>query len=147
MICSYNKNSKKFASFFRAIYTQIRIFLKFKSKQTNFKGNNFFTHYKTEKVSEMDALNARFAEELFVKVNQEWLSECVNFFMAQGSNISENELYERAISQLMLEDISIACMPSLTNEFRFQKNIWTLNKNLFLQMQYLIDICKLHLNM
>lgn len=82
----------------------------------------------------------RFAEQ-HISVDQDWLAGCVEWFLSETPQISNEDLYKNAYEQWLLSDLvesGIKCLPqaaSNRNEFEFTGNY-------ALQMQYLIDIGK-----
>lgn len=84
----------------------------------------------------------RFQTEFYSKIKLAWLNDCVNFFLTQQPGSSFIDIFEGVIEQILLEDIKNVCDITIPNEFRTRSDIWTLNKNLFLQMQFIVEISK-----
>ena len=77
-----------------------------------------------------------------IKVRNEWIEDCVNFFVNQMPNIDDTLLYQQAYEQFLLADLKNASnlvIPSMVLE---KKKPFTLNGNFVLQINYLIDIGK-----
>lgn len=85
--------------------------------------------------------NRRFAQQ-FISVDPDWISGCVEWFLSETPQISNEDLYKKAYEQWLLSDLAesgIKCLPpavqSNRNEFEFQGSF-------ALQVKYLIDIGK-----
>lgn len=95
----------------------------------------------------VDLIGTRINNELHCKIRREWLNDCVKFFKQNEPQISEDKLYKSTLDQLYLETIQNVCSPIIPNEFRTRKDIWTMNQSLFLQMTFIIEICKFFLQL
>lgn len=90
-----------------------------------------------------DAINNHLVQELSAKVKQNWLRDCINYFKENEPHFSFNELLEGVKEQLFLANYKDSCDPVIPTTFKNRKDIWMLNQSLFLQMQFLVDICEL----
>ena len=93
----------------------------------------------------VDSIETRIKKELHCKIRREWLNDCVKFFKGEEPQISENKLYQSTLDQLYIETIENICIPTIPREFQTRKDIWTMNQNLFLQMTFIVEICKFFL--
>lgn len=75
-----------------------------------------------------------------IKPKQDWISDCINYFISQEPNISKEALYEQALEQFILADASEASNPVIPETILQKKEAFTLNGTFVLQMQFLIDI-------
>lgn len=90
----------------------------------------------------VDLIATRINKELNCKIKRDWLNDCVLFFKENDPQISENELYQSAVDQLILESIGNVCNPLIPSDFQTRNGIWTMNQNLFLQMNFIVEICE-----
>lgn len=93
----------------------------------------------------IEAVKSRLVRELSVKIKINWLTDCVNYFIENEAGISHDELFRNTKEQLLLANYSHACDPVISMQLRNTETIWTFRENLFLQMQFIVDICKLKL--
>ena len=103
-------------------------------------------------------VHTRFTENS-IQVDEEWLSgyiavriflsnkicltfylfSCVDYFISEDSNISNGNLYERALEQFRLSDIceiGLRSLPIVNSEPTELKGQYVV------QIQFLVDICK-----
>lgn len=77
-----------------------------------------------------------------IKVKNDWICECLNFFLSQSPRMSDEELFQAAIEQFLLADVKEASIPVIPPTIQQNKQSFTLSGNFVLQMQFLIDIGK-----
>lgn len=77
-----------------------------------------------------------------IKVRNDWIEECVKFFVNQVPNIDDQTLYQQAFEQFLLADFKDASNPVIPSTILENKQIFTLNDNFVLQLNFLIDIGK-----
>lgn len=65
---------------------------------------------------------------------------CIEFFLAEEPNISNNELFAQAEEQWELSDLCDSGMRCLPETITTQKKLHTINGTFALQLQYLLDI-------
>jgi hypothetical protein len=97
----------------------------------------------TNLVIKTNAINAKLIRELGVKIQKDWISECVNFFHEQNE-MSTDELIENVKTQFYLANINETSSPVIPDTFANKKDQWTFNagSKIVLQMQYILEICK-----
>jgi hypothetical protein len=92
--------------------------------------------------SQIEVLTRRLAKDININIERNWLNECMAYFQSMGSN-GLDDLYDKVVQQILLAGIeNVLAVPSIPNEFKTTKSIWILQKNLFLQMQSIIEISK-----
>jgi hypothetical protein len=92
--------------------------------------------------TQFEAVRNRLVQEMSINIKPDWLVDCVNYFLQNDPSISIDNLFNGTIEQLLLTHYAHACDPVIPNELRTVTTIWTLKENLFLQMQFLVDICE-----
>lgn len=92
--------------------------------------------------SQVDLMATRINKELNCKIKLDWLNDCVCFFKNEDPQISEKKLYSSSLEQIFLETIENVCDPIIPNDFQTRRDIWTMNQSLFLQMNFIIEICE-----
>lgn len=94
--------------------------------------------------TKVETIKNRLVQELNVNIKINWLDDCVNYFVQDNPEIQIDSLYKSARTQLLLANYQHACDPVIPNAFRTgsAELIWTFKETLFLQMQFILDICK-----
>lgn len=92
--------------------------------------------------TQVEAVKTRLVQELNVKIKLDWLGDCVNFFKQNDPRIAFDKLYESTKEQLLLANYAHACDPVISNAFRTINTTWNFKEKLFLQMEFIVDICK-----
>lgn len=93
--------------------------------------------------TQVETVKNRLKQELYVNIKQNWLEDCVNYFVHSDPQIGIDNLYKNTKTQLLLANYPHFCDPVIPNSFRTVDTTWTYRGNLFLQMQFILDICKL----
>lgn len=83
----------------------------------------------------------RFAEQ-YISVDQDWLSGCVEWFLSETPEISNEDLHKSAYEQWLLSDLAESGIGCLPQAVRSNRNVFEFTGNYALQMKYLIDIGK-----
>lgn len=77
-----------------------------------------------------------------IKVKNNWITECVNFFSSENPGISVNELKSTVFEQFLLSEAKDSFNPVIPATIQQKEEPFTLNGTFVLQLQFLIDICK-----
>lgn len=80
-----------------------------------------------------------------IKVKQIWLTECVEYFSANG--YIGDYLFEAVLEQFLNSDVKDSSNPVIPATVIQKKDSFTLNGTFVLQMMHLIDICKMHIEL
>ena len=90
------------------------------------------------------SISSRLSEEMCANIQDEWLTECTNFFIQRDSTCEFSSLYENVKEQFLLSNFTDSANRVVDRLFASKRQGvgWDLNQNLLLQMQYLIEICK-----
>lgn len=75
-----------------------------------------------------------------IKVKNDWIEECVKFFIEQSPNIDDETLYQQAMEQWLVADVADASNVVIPTTILQKKEPFTLNGTFVLQLQFLIDI-------
>jgi RecQ-mediated genome instability protein 1 len=82
-----------------------------------------------------------------IRVQADWLSGCVTFFLQENPRIKNQELNQNAYDQWLLANLADMAIP-YTQELRKIEeeptSIQTINGKFALQLQYILDVCKSH---
>lgn len=82
-------------------------------------------------------------KELCLNMQDEWLTECIKYFIQRDGFDNLNSLYDNVKDQLLLANIVDASNRVISEMFFTKKNCeWMFNDKLFLQMQFIVEICK-----
>lgn len=79
-----------------------------------------------------------------IKVKDDWLRECVQFFIGQTPGIDNGTLYQQVLEQFLLSDLKESSNPVIPSTILQNKQRFTLNGTFVLQLQFLIDIGKFY---
>ncbi|XP_070502730.1 recQ-mediated genome instability protein 1-like [Chironomus tepperi] len=90
--------------------------------------------------SRISFVRSKLVSDIKAKVQEDWLKECVSYFVQSEPGISNNQLYENVKDQFCLANISDTSNKVLSDTFVTKKDPWTLKESLLLQMQYILDI-------
>jgi hypothetical protein len=92
----------------------------------------------------IQAIRARLIQELHANIQDDWLSECVNYFVERDSNYNVNSLYESVKDQFLLANITDSSGSVISDSFFTKKRDfeWIMNNKMILQMQQILDICE-----
>ncbi|CRK95021.1 CLUMA_CG008507, isoform A [Clunio marinus] len=90
----------------------------------------------------VDYVKSKLLSTHVVKVKNDWIVECVKFFISQSRNIDNSQLYLQAYEQFLLADVKEASNPVIPMTVLRNKQPFTLNGTFLLQMQFLIDIAE-----
>lgn len=83
--------------------------------------------------------NRRFNEQ-HISVDQDWLTGCVEWFLSDNPQISNDDLYKSAHEQWLLSDLAESGAKCLPQSVLNNKNEFKFTGNHALQMQHLLDI-------
>lgn len=86
-------------------------------------------------------INRRFKDQ-YISVDEDWLNGCVEWFLSENSQISNDELFQKAYEQWLLSDLIESGVKCLPQSVQNNKNEFEVTGNYALQMQFLIDIGK-----
>lgn len=75
-----------------------------------------------------------------IKVKDDWIRECVNFFISQEPVIDNETLYQQVMEQFLLSDMKESSNPVIPVTVLQKKQAFTLNGTFILQMQFIVDI-------
>lgn len=92
--------------------------------------------------SRADIVKQKLSSNNFIKVKDDWIRECVNFFISQAPAIDNETLYQQVIEQFLLSDLKDASVAVIPQSIFQNKTAFTLNGTFILQLQSLLDICK-----
>lgn len=92
--------------------------------------------------SRISFVRSKLTSDIKAKVQEDWLKECVSYFVQSDSTINNNQLYENVKDQFCLANLSDTSLKVLPDTFVTKKDPWTLKESLLLQMQFILDICK-----
>lgn len=81
----------------------------------------------------------RFSEE-HISVDQDWIQGCIEYFLSENPQISNENLFKSALEQWLLSDLAESGEKCLPDSVLSNKNEFVLNGKYVVQMQYLIDI-------
>lgn len=88
-------------------------------------------------------INARLSDDIKAKVQHDWLKDCVAYFLNDNPSMDNKLLYSSVLEQYTLANMSDTSHPAISATFQSKKDPWTLKESMLLQMQYIVDICKL----
>lgn len=92
--------------------------------------------------SRISFVRSKLTSDIKAKVQEDWLKECVSYFVQSDPGINNNQLYENVKDQFCLANLSDTSHKVLPDMFVTKKDPWTLKESLLLQMQFILDICK-----
>lgn len=90
----------------------------------------------------INSVRSKLLSEDKIKVKNNWLEECVLFFIGQ-SQIDDNNLYLQVKEQFLLADVVEASNPVIPAQIQQKKEPFTQHGTFVLQLLFLIDICEL----
>lgn len=86
--------------------------------------------------------NRRFSAE-HISVDPDWIQGCIEYFLSESPQISNENLFKSALEQWLLSDVAESGIKCLPDSVLNNKKEFVFNGNYVLQMQYLIDIGEL----
>ena len=92
--------------------------------------------------SRISFVRSKLTSDIRAKVQEDWLKECVSYFVQSEPGINNNQLYENVKDQFCLANLSDTSHRVIPDMFLTKKDQWTLKESLLLQMQYILDVCK-----
>ncbi|CAG9806577.1 unnamed protein product [Chironomus riparius] len=90
--------------------------------------------------SRISFVRSKLSSDIKAKVQEDWLKECVSYFVQSEPGITNNQLYENVKDQFCLANLSDTSHKVIPDMFVTKKDQWTLKESLLLQMQYILDI-------
>ncbi|CAO1442401.1 unnamed protein product [Diamesa hyperborea] len=90
--------------------------------------------------SRVTQIKSRLISEHIIKVNNDWITGCIEFFIQQNPRISNTDLFSSAMDQYLLGDLTEIAIPTLPDSIALKKEPFILNGKFTLQMMQLIDI-------
>ncbi|CAO1420605.1 unnamed protein product [Diamesa tonsa] len=90
--------------------------------------------------SRVTQIKSRLISEHNIKVNNDWITGCIEFFIQQNPRISNTDLFSSAMDQYLLGDLTEIAIPTLPDSIALKKEPFILNGKFTLQMMQLIDI-------
>ena len=94
--------------------------------------------------SKISFVRSKLSSDIKAKVQEDWLKECVTYFIQTDPGINNNQLYENVKDQFCLANLSDTSQRVISDMFVTKKDSWTLKDSLLLQMQYILDVCEFY---
>lgn len=77
-----------------------------------------------------------------IKLNNQWVSECVQFCILNCPAIDDDTLIAQTLEQFLLADLADASDAVIPATIAQKREVFEFNGAFVLQLVYLIDICK-----
>lgn len=90
-------------------------------------------------------ITSRLVQEISVNIQIAWVNDCVKFFVDRDSTYHAGILYENTKEQFLLATLADTSNQVISDAFFSQKTNteWKTNGRMLLQMQFILEICKL----
>ena len=87
-----------------------------------------------------ELVKSRLLSKQTIKVKNEWIVECVKFFISQNPSIDDENLFMQALEQFLLGDMKDSSNPVIPATIQQKKETFTLYGTFVMQLIYLIEI-------
>lgn len=87
-------------------------------------------------------INQRFAGQ-HISVDVDWLTGCIEWFLSENLQISNEDLFKNAYEQWLLSNLVESGAKCLPQSVQHNKNEFEFTGNYALQMQFVIDVGKI----
>jgi RecQ mediated genome instability protein len=97
---------------------------------------------KSSVTTRVSCVKTKLLSQHSIIVKNDWIEDCVIFFLSQAPDLDEKTLYHQALQQFLLADMNEACGPTFPSALFQSKGISTLNKTFVVQLLAIIDIAR-----
>lgn len=77
-----------------------------------------------------------------IRVTNDWLEGCVEYFLEERPDITDQELLEETYEQYLLADVCEIGLPCIPENIVRVKEIQTIEGRFTAQMQYVMNVCE-----
>lgn len=95
----------------------------------------------TDERVRMSRLRAQFLRRN-IKVMDDWLEDCVKFFIEQIPNVTDDQLLENAMQQFLLGNLADIGLPSIPETVLTVDGKQIIEGKFVVQVQSIIDVCE-----